>query len=71
MPGPIYRTYDAEALFEETILPIVMRCYYPDEFVSLIQDHGFTMTNRWAEYAGEGYGEGPELVVEFRRIGGV
>ncbi len=29
--------------------------YYPDEFVSLIQNHGFSVTNRWGGYARESY----------------
>ena len=43
-----------------------MRCYYPDEFEQLITGHGFEIVHRWGGYAGEIYGEGPELVIEFR-----
>ena len=43
-----------------------MRCYYPDEFEQLINGHGFEIVQRWGGYAGEIYGEGPELVIEFR-----
>jgi hypothetical protein len=42
-----------------------MRCYYPEQLLSLIADQGFLIVNRWGGYAGEPYGEGPELIVEF------
>lgn len=66
-PELIYRTYDRGKLIEEAVLPIAMRCYYPDEFESLVGDYGFAVTNRWGGYAGEPYGQGPELVIEFAR----
>ncbi|MCE5323640.1 class I SAM-dependent methyltransferase [bacterium] len=61
----IYRTYENEAQTDEAVLKVTMRCYYPDEFVKLIIDHGFKITGRWGGYAQEPYGEGPELVVAF------
>jgi hypothetical protein len=43
-----------------------MRCYYPDDFIKLIREHGFTIIDRWGGYQGEAYGQGSELVVQFR-----
>jgi len=64
-PELIYRRFEGERLAEESVLKLVMRCYYPDTFVKLILDHGFTILDRWGGYAGEVYGEGPELVIQF------
>ncbi|MCZ6678632.1 MAG: class I SAM-dependent methyltransferase [Candidatus Poribacteria bacterium] len=68
-PELIYRTYQENALQRETVLKIVMRCYYPQQFEQLIVDHGFKILNRWGGYADEPYGDGPELVVEFGHRG--
>lgn len=65
-PELVYRRYREDKLVEEAVLKIAMRCYYPDEFAALIEDHGFEITNRWGGYAGEVYGRGSELVVEFK-----
>ncbi|MFN8469115.1 MAG: class I SAM-dependent methyltransferase [Caldilineaceae bacterium] len=67
-PELIYRRFAGETLAEESVLPIVMRCYYPDEFEKLILDQGFQILKRWGGYAGEVYGQGPELVVQFRKV---
>ena len=64
-PELIYRRYEGDALAEESVLKIAMRCYYPDTFEKLIVDHGFTILNRWGGYDGEAYGQGPELVIQF------
>lgn len=64
-PELIYRRWRGEDLLDETVLPIPMRCYYPNEFLDLIETAGFTITNSWGGYAGEAYGQGKELVVEF------
>jgi SAM-dependent methyltransferase len=64
-PVLTYRYYQGEALVDEAMLQITMRCYYPAEFEQLIVDNDFRVLNRWGGYAGEPYGEGPELVVEF------
>lgn len=64
-PELIYRRYEGETLVEESLLKILMRCYYPDTFEKLIGDHGFTVLNRWGGYEGEVYGQGPELVIQF------
>ena len=64
-PELVYRYYEGDELVDEAVLKIVMRCYYPQEFVQLIVGHGFRVLNRWGGYHGEPYGQGPELVVEF------
>ncbi len=64
-PELVYRTYENDVLVDETILKIVMRCYYPRDFEALIESHGFSILNRWGGYAGEGYEEGTELVIQF------
>ena len=53
-------------MIEEAVLKICMRCYYPAEFAALIEQHGFHIQQRWGGYHDEVYGEGPELVVQFR-----
>jgi len=64
-PELIYRKYEGETLVEESILKIVMRCYYPDTFEKLIVEHRYTILNRWGGYEGEVFGQGPELVIQF------
>ena len=64
-PELIYRLYAGGALQEERLLKICMRCYYPDEFASLIEKHGFEISQCWGGYRGEEYGQGSELVVQF------
>ena len=61
----VYRRYENDALVDETVLGIAARVYYPAEFTNLIEAHGLRIVNRWGGYAGEQYGEGPELVVQF------
>jgi SAM-dependent methyltransferase len=65
-PELIYRRYEGETLVEESLLKIVMRCYYPDAFEKLILEHGYAILNRWGGYEGELYGQGPELIIQFR-----
>ena len=64
-PELVYRRFRGDELVEEAVLQIAMRCYYPDELTSLIESHGFRVLEKWGGYAGEAYGEGGELVVEF------
>jgi len=64
-PELVYRRYEGDVLKDETVLKIAMKCYYPEEFEKLILDRGFRIVDRWGGYAGERYGEGPELVVQF------
>lgn len=64
-PDLVYRRFIDDELVEEVVLSIPMRCHYPDELVALVESEGFTVTGRWGGYAGETYGTGGELVVEF------
>jgi SAM-dependent methyltransferase len=64
-PELVYRRYEEDRLVDEAVLKITMRYYYPEELLRLIADQGFLIVNRWGGYAGEPYGEGPELIVEF------
>ncbi|MBU2491459.1 MAG: class I SAM-dependent methyltransferase [Bacteroidetes bacterium] len=66
-PDMIYRRYFNNVLVEEVIHPIIMRCYYPDEFKRLITNMGFSITGSWGGYNNEEYGVGPELVIEFKK----
>jgi SAM-dependent methyltransferase len=68
-PELIYRRYAGERLLDESVLKIAMRCYYPDEFEKLVVQHGFRVLKRWGGYAGEPYGQGPELVIQFAEGG--
>jgi len=61
----IYRYYLQGQLIEESIMSIAMRCYYPAEFLALIEQQGFNVIGKWGGYAGEVYGEGGELVIAF------
>ena len=53
------------AWVEDAVLQIPRRCYAPDEFEQVILEHSFRIVQRWGGYAGERYGEGPELVIQF------
>jgi len=64
-PELVYRRFSGEAIVEEAILPLAMRCYYSEDLTSVIESHGFRVLEKWGGYAGEEYGKGGELVVEF------
>jgi SAM-dependent methyltransferase len=64
-PEMIYRTYRDGVLVHEFVQNIKMKCYGPDEFRALVTSHGFEIVSEWGGYAGETYGIGPELVLEF------
>ena len=64
-PELVYRRYVGGAWIEDAMLQIPRRCYTPTEFEQVILEHGFRIIQRWGGYAGERYGEGPELVVQF------
>ena len=64
-PALVYRVYEADVIKDEAVLKIAMRCYWPDEFAELITGYGFEITNHWGGYAGETYGQGKELVIQF------
>lgn len=68
-PDLVYRRYQGLALAEEVVMHLAMQCYYPETFEQLIRDHGFEIVARWGGYQGEPYGEGPELVLQFRAGG--
>jgi SAM-dependent methyltransferase len=61
-----YRRYRGDEVEEEVVLKIAMRCYYPKQFVRLIEDHGFKIINRWGGFSSEAYRQGSELVVQFK-----
>jgi len=64
-PVLAYRRYRGDVLEDEVIHEIALRYYYPDQLEELIAAHGFKIVNRWGGYAGEPYGEGPELLIQF------
>jgi SAM-dependent methyltransferase len=64
-PDLIWRRYRNDELVDEAVLRIAMRCYDPVQFEALITGHGFRIVNRWGGYAGEAFGEGPELILQF------
>ncbi len=68
-PELIYRRYQGDAWVDEAVLKIPRRCYSPEEFGQVIIRHGFRIVHRWSGYAGEPYGEGSELVIEFAASG--
>jgi SAM-dependent methyltransferase len=65
-PELVYRHFVGNTWIEDVALKIPRRCYAPDEFERVIREHGFQIVQHWGGYAGERYGEGPELVVQFR-----
>jgi len=52
-PELIWRRYRHDAMVDEAVLKIPMRCYYPDEFSTLVTEHGFRIIDRWGGYSGE------------------
>jgi SAM-dependent methyltransferase len=64
-PELVYRRYVGDSVAETVVVPLVMRCHYPAGFEELIVRHGFSVVQRWGGYAGEPYGAGPELVIQF------
>ena len=74
-PELVYRLYaegyaghEGVILRDEVVQPLSMRCYYPDQFLRLIESHGFRVIARWGGYNGEAYGDGPELVAQCKLI---
>ena len=65
-PTLVFRRYRDGLLVDEHRNPICMRYYYPEQFIELIEAHGFSVTGRWGGYRNEPYGQGGELVVAFR-----
>ncbi|GAB4332914.1 MAG: class I SAM-dependent methyltransferase [Candidatus Abyssubacteria bacterium] len=66
-PELTFRRFSEGVLVDEAVLKLTMCYYYPDQFEALILKHGFTIMNTWGGYSGEPYGEGTELVIEFRQ----
>ena len=64
-PDLIHRLSRDGEIVDEAVLSIAMRCYYPDQFTRLVVTQGFRPTAFYGGYAGEKYGEGPELVIQF------
>lgn len=65
-PQLIYRRYRGSTLLGEVVFKYVMRCYYPQEFEALVENHGFQIDKRWGGYHSEHYGHGSELVLQFK-----
>jgi len=65
-PDLIHQYIKDGVIQEEGTLSIAMRCFYPDEFLQLIEAEGFTILGKWGGYAQEAYGSGPEIVVQFK-----
>lgn len=65
-PELIYRKYQGTKLVDEFVQKIKMRCYYPDEFLNLMDDSGFAVVQKWGGYRGEPYESGTELVVKIK-----
>ena len=64
-PELIYSRAVGDTWSEDAVLKIPRRCYTPEAFEGVIRAHGFRIVQRWGGYAGERYGEGPELIVQF------
>ena len=71
-PDLIYRRHDSSGdQVDEAILSVLMRVWYPEQLIDLIESNGFEITGRFGGYQGETWGEGSELVVCLREGGGV
>jgi len=64
-PELIYYRAVGDTWIEDAVLKIPRRCYTPEAFEGVIRAHGFRIVQCWGGYAGEHYGEGPELIVQF------
>lgn len=67
-PRLVYRLEGGGKQEEVAVLLIPMKCYYPQEMLELIEKNGFRIVNSYGGYAGEAYGQGPELIVEFEKV---
>jgi SAM-dependent methyltransferase len=69
-PELAYRVYRRGEMIEEVLHRFLMRCYYPDELVDMIQREGFRVTATYGGYDGAPYGTpGTDQVVEFEAEG--
>lgn len=41
--------------------------WYPEQFQELIASHGFDVVSSHGGYSGESYGQGPELIIVFKK----
>jgi len=69
-PELIYKYFENEELIDEESFVVPMRVYYADEFMEVIRNYGFDVVDTWGGYDEEAYGEGPELVVKFKKRSG-
>jgi SAM-dependent methyltransferase len=66
-PTLVYEFSQDGRIVEKSELNAAMRCYSSEEFLKTIEENGFIIDEKWGGYSGEHYGEGPELVVKFRK----
>jgi SAM-dependent methyltransferase len=59
----VYRRYDEGFVEEEVEAELALRYYFPEQLEALVSEHGFVVVERWGGYAGERWGEGPELLL--------
>lgn len=64
-PELIYRLNRPDDTYDQITVRVATRCWYSDQFVNLIRNHGFRILDSWGGYSSQKYGEGPELVVAF------
>ena len=69
-PELVFRRYRGDVQVDEVVMPITMRCWYPEQVFRLLESRGFQVVNTWGGYAGEAFGEGQELIVQFRESDG-
>jgi SAM-dependent methyltransferase len=65
-PTITYELYENNQVVDKVEMNISMRCYFPGDFIKIIEDNGFIIEEKWGGYSGEVYGKGPELVAKFR-----
>jgi SAM-dependent methyltransferase len=65
-PTLTYEVVENGRIIDKAELNISMRCYFPDEFIDIIEANGFKIDEKWGGYSLEEYGEGSELVVKFK-----
>jgi len=65
-PESIYRRHVNGRLAESATQHVCMRRYYPEDFEKIIEERGFSIMERWGGYEEEPYGEGNELIIQFK-----
>lgn len=66
-PTLTYEVVKDGRIIDKTELNIAMRCYFPKQFIDIIEANGFEIEDKWGGYLSEIYGEGSELVVKFKK----